>query len=501
MRRYLIPLITLALLAAFIPNVGAQEQSLPGTNPNPVGPSLLRAAPPSPVAPFITATGAVSLSVDAVGTNNPSGAVVSVDKPAGATVRNAFLIGASTGFSGYEPQDGDVTIGGSAVSWIPSRTMLNGISSVNVMADITSQMRTALDGAGAGTVSFNVAEGAVTRDIDGMILAVIFDDPNVVVPATIVLAYGAQQVTGDQIRLARTPDVPAEDVEIQLGVGISFGFQPSSQDNTVNVNGVRLSTSAGGQDDGVAANGALITVGGRGDSIANPPDPFARGSQSSCPRCDDELYDLRPFLSSTLESELLLTTTNPSADDNFFFAALEVVGATASWIPASDDFVYVAFGDSFASGEGSDEFTSINASQYETGQNFDSRINDNTLTDFFNIDNQVGNACHRSLINYAKINADLLEPASPSTLVDRTCSGALVQPESGQPPITNPSVGSRDDTRIGVQSASQLNQSLWVLDDLASRNGTYLNGARINVQRTVQTGDRIQGGYTVLEAQ
>jgi pSer/pThr/pTyr-binding forkhead associated (FHA) protein len=40
-----------------------------------------------------------------------------------------------------------------------------------------------------------------------------------------------------------------------------------------------------------------------------------------------------------------------------------------------------------------------------------------------------------------------------------------------------------------------------VVDDLGSRNGTYLNGARISMQRTVQTGDRIQIGYTVLEAQ
>ncbi len=40
-----------------------------------------------------------------------------------------------------------------------------------------------------------------------------------------------------------------------------------------------------------------------------------------------------------------------------------------------------------------------------------------------------------------------------------------------------------------------------VLDDLRSRNGTYLNGARISRQRNVHTGDRIQVGYTVLEAQ
>lgn len=40
-----------------------------------------------------------------------------------------------------------------------------------------------------------------------------------------------------------------------------------------------------------------------------------------------------------------------------------------------------------------------------------------------------------------------------------------------------------------------------VVDDLNSRNGTYLNGAKLTQRHTVNTGDRIQVGYTVLEAQ
>ena len=39
------------------------------------------------------------------------------------------------------------------------------------------------------------------------------------------------------------------------------------------------------------------------------------------------------------------------------------------------------------------------------------------------------------------------------------------------------------------------------IDDLGSRNGTYLNGTRLSQRHTVHTGDRIQVGYTVLEAQ
>jgi hypothetical protein len=40
-----------------------------------------------------------------------------------------------------------------------------------------------------------------------------------------------------------------------------------------------------------------------------------------------------------------------------------------------------------------------------------------------------------------------------------------------------------------------------LLDDLTSKNGTYLNGARLFEQHSVHVGDRIQVGYTVLEAQ
>lgn len=40
-----------------------------------------------------------------------------------------------------------------------------------------------------------------------------------------------------------------------------------------------------------------------------------------------------------------------------------------------------------------------------------------------------------------------------------------------------------------------------VVDDLASRNGTFLNGTRIADTRTLKVGDRLQIGYTVFEAQ
>ena len=40
-----------------------------------------------------------------------------------------------------------------------------------------------------------------------------------------------------------------------------------------------------------------------------------------------------------------------------------------------------------------------------------------------------------------------------------------------------------------------------VVDDLGSKNGTFVNGVRLTAQQTIATGDRIQVGFTVLEAQ
>ncbi len=59
-----------------------------------------------------------------------------------------------------------------------------------------------------------------------------------------------------------------------------------------------------------------------------------------------------------------------------------------------------------------------------------------------------------------------------------------------------------DDTYLsGHHAVISLDDGRVVVDDLASRNGTYLNGSRISERRTVKVGDRIQIGYTVFEAQ
>jgi lysophospholipase L1-like esterase len=187
-----------------------------------------------------------------------------------------------------------------------------------------------------------------SEGIDGEVLAVILDDPNQMTANTIVLLFGAQATTGDTFSLELASPINLSDPELVLdmSLGISFGAQrcTSRQYNIVDVNGTRLSTSAGGEDDGICSNGALLTVGGLDDSNANPTDPLAIDNFD--PRQDDELYNLIPFVSDG-DSSIEVFTNNPSGDDNIFFASF-----TASIASNAPEIDYFALGDSIASGHG-----------------------------------------------------------------------------------------------------------------------------------------------------
>ena len=129
------------------------------------------------------------------------------------------------------------------------------------------------------------------------------------------------------IGLATPIDKSDPNLKLDLGLGISFSYQSggSQQFSTVDVNGQRVSSAAGGEDDGQPANGALITVGGVGDSNANPSDPNAPPTN---PRSDDELYSLLPFV-NTGDTTIQVATRNPSGDDNIFYASLVLNSTTA----------------------------------------------------------------------------------------------------------------------------------------------------------------------------
>lgn len=279
------------------------------------------------IAPVVTETGLVSLSVDGVGTNLDQG-TVQVLKPAGATVRGAYLAAASAGLTGRRINDGDVKIDGVAVAW--SISTPSSISSWNHWANVTSLVSAKINAAPAGLIDFTVTESA-SLGIDGEILAVIFDDPNETVTNTVALLFGAQDIAGDTfaIGLSEPLDRTNPNLALDLSLGISFGFQTANnltQRSIVDVNGQRLTSIAGGQDDGVSLTGGLLTVGGIGDSNSNP-DPSMLTSPLGF-RADDELYDLLPLVEQG-DTSIRVFTQNPSNDDNIFFAALSLKGTTA----------------------------------------------------------------------------------------------------------------------------------------------------------------------------
>lgn len=297
------------------------------------------------ISPVITETGKISLSVDGLGTNLASG-VIDVLKPAGATVRRAAFACASN--SRRVILDGQVSIDGTPINWSLTRFTDAGPANPNffhsTFADVTAVVSGKLAAAAAGLVPFTVAEVG-TGSIDGCILAVIFDDLAQTVDRTAILLFGGQTTTGDTFSITVTPPIDLLDVNLVLdfGLGIGFGFQggtfppnfcgPGGQISLVDVNLTRLTSCAGHFDDGVGANGALLTVGGLGDGNANPPNPFRPGQIGTV---EDELYSLIPFVNQG-DTLITVNTINPSNDDVIFFAHLLTLGTGVVGPPQEEE--------------------------------------------------------------------------------------------------------------------------------------------------------------------
>lgn len=339
-RTFLFTALT-TVLFTFGTGLSQDKQRVPGLPPG--GQSVSTSVPGNSRAPaslrsVIIERGGITLSTDAAGSLADSFSI-QVQKPEGGTVRAAYFMAASTGFSNYVIPDGDILLEGQPVNWEGSAT--SGIQSHNFIANVTSQIASVINAAPAGRMTLSVNEGR-SEQVDGVILAVIFDDPNQTQVNTVALFFGAQLTSGDQFNIGLVEPLDSSDpnTHAEFALGISFGYQISGQYSIINVNGQPLTSSAGGQDDGDGANGALITAGGIDDSVANPDDPEA-GDQFGV-RYDDELYDLKPFVGSTQQT-ISVNTLNPSGDDNIFFASLFI---SVPVIIGTADVAGVKFNDS-----------------------------------------------------------------------------------------------------------------------------------------------------------
>ena len=256
-----------------------------------------------------------ALSIDGFGRISNNG-IIQANIPAGSTIQRAYLYAASVWDK--SPVYG-VTFHGNQLS-LNSATILspNNNPAETARWDVTNIIASSFTG---GLQDFSIVENGQN---DGAVLVVAYSNSSTQ-GLTSVILDGELSTGGDTVQFDF--DSPYTGGDFLVSLASSYSSQPSGQFTQIDVttnstNNRRLSTSAGGQDDGQGANGALITVGGIGDDPANPG-PFA--SSSLGPRIDDEYYNLAlgnsdnaaPFISPG-DTFLRLTTQNPSNDDNVF---------------------------------------------------------------------------------------------------------------------------------------------------------------------------------------
>jgi hypothetical protein len=279
----------------------------------------LRQPDPSVPATFV---GKGGYSSDGLGQNGTGGTVQAV-VPAGSTVEHAFLYGT---YFVDNPDASARTIRVDSTDVLTEKVSdVGGLSTT--FADVTTLVRAKIGSGGAAPFDF-----AINNDpsvLDGVALVVIFSNPSFP-QTTIAVLDGSASQTGDQatFNFAQPLDKTVPNFVATLALGSGFSFQGVSgsacgggQFSVVEINTQLLSNCAGNYDDGLGNDGALITVGGVGDSTNNPTPP-------NNPATDDELYDLDPFLSQG-DTSLVITSSNPSQDDNLFLAVIETSAAAA----------------------------------------------------------------------------------------------------------------------------------------------------------------------------
>ena len=291
-------------------------------------------------------------SLSAVGSNNTPVGNLLAEVPTGSTVVQAYMF-SSQYSTAFTP---DVTLGAtdySGAAW--TELTPNPSSDLPLQAwvtNVTAQMKTAIGGGSASPFSFSVTENVGNSSTDGEILAIIYSNPSSPKASIAFLGGGASSAGSATTVNYSTPltGVGSPGFSELMSIGDGYSYQAPgnlSQQSTITVDGRTLTQSAGGQDDGLAENGALITVGGIGNGSGGPadnptgfnPDPTLGGAGDLTgdplgDRTDQEYYNLgfgndvnsSPFVSNG-DTSTTIDTVNRSTDDNIFFLGINVTAS------------------------------------------------------------------------------------------------------------------------------------------------------------------------------
>src|SRR5712691_2858073 len=311
-----------------------------------------------PLQPNATYTGGVAFSADGVRGDIPGS--LRVDTTASnilgspntqaVTIQAAFLYNVT--FGGPVPPTAlttQATLGGTTVT-------LNRLSGLDLTPntlltyrqDVTPIVKLLVPAQPGITLipTIPILGGGSDPTSDGLALVVVFSSGGLDPRQSVAILDGGQagptqQTTTFGLLSPLDKTIPGFNAVLSLGIQFSFqGISPGhdrhdcgpatpngkAQFSTAAVNGARLSSCAGNADDGQLIEGALITVGGVGDSTANPSDPSCQPGNTSCSTTDDELYGISTFLNQG-DTQVTITTANPSNDDSIFLAILQLTGA------------------------------------------------------------------------------------------------------------------------------------------------------------------------------
>jgi len=253
-----------------------------------------------------------ALSVDAFGGNS---GLLQTEIAADSTILAAYLYSSSVWTNTVSP----VTLNGTLLNPAVDGILLgpDANPTTNFIYDVTGLMTSSIDGIW-GLQDHTIVENG---NNDGEVLVVAYSNASTL-GSTAIIMDGELSTDEDSTTLNFAD--PYSGGDLLMSLAISFGNDSSNTQftevdiTTDSTTDRRLTSGAGGYNDGFLANGGLITAGGVGDDPTNPANPFANSG-------DDELYNLAlgnvldpsPFI-SVGDTFLELTTRNPSDDDNIF---------------------------------------------------------------------------------------------------------------------------------------------------------------------------------------